>query len=44
MEPRVQAEYSVVHDANTSCEKLPSAYKSRLKLNLIKIREDVSSI
>jgi hypothetical protein len=44
MEPRVQAENPVVHDANTSCEKLPSAYKSKLKLNIIEIREDVWSI
>jgi len=44
MEPRIQAEYKVVDDANTLWEKLTSAYKSMLKLNIFKIREDHWSI
>jgi hypothetical protein len=44
MEPRIQAEYTVVHDAKTLWEKLASAYKSKLKLNIFEIREDLWSI
>jgi len=44
MEPRIQAEYTVVDDAKTLWEKLASAYKSKLKLNIFKIREDLWSI
>jgi len=44
MEPRIQAEYKVVDDAKTVWEKLASAYKSKLKLNIIEIREDLWSI
>jgi hypothetical protein len=43
-EPRIQAECTVVEDAKTLWEKLVSAYKSKLKLNIFKIREDLSSI
>ena len=43
MEPRIQAEYTVVDDAKTLCEKLASVYKSKLKLNIFKIREDLWS-
>ena len=32
MEPRIQAEYTVVDDAKTLWQKLASAYKSKLKL------------
>jgi len=44
MEPRIQAEYTVVDDSKTLWEKLASAYKSKLKLNIFKIREDLWSI
>ena len=38
MELRIQAEYMVVNDAKTLWEKLASAYKSKLKLNIFEIR------
>jgi len=44
MEPRIQAEYTVVNDAKTLWEMLASAYKSKLKLNIFEIREDLWSI
>jgi len=44
MEPRIQAEYTVVDDAKTLWEKLASAYKSKLKLNNFEIRVDLWSI
>jgi hypothetical protein len=44
MEPRIQAEYTVIDDAKTLWEKLASAYKSKLKLNIFEIREDLWSI
>jgi len=44
MEPRIQAEYTVIDDAKMLWEKLPSAYKSKLKLNIFEIREDLWSI
>jgi len=44
MEPRVQAEFPVVNNAKTPWEKLASAYKSRLKLNIFAIREDCWSM
>ena len=44
MEPRIQAEYTVVDDAKTLWEKLASAYKSKLKLNIFESREDLWSI
>jgi hypothetical protein len=44
MEPRIQAEYTVVEDAKTLWEKLASAYKSKLKLNIFEIRDDLWSI
>jgi hypothetical protein len=44
MEQRIQAEYNVVEDAKTLWEKLASAYKSKLKLNIFEIREDHWSI
>jgi hypothetical protein len=40
MEPRIQAEYSVVNQAEMLGEKLGSAYKSKLKLNIFEIRDD----
>jgi hypothetical protein len=44
MEPRMQVEYPVVKDAKTLWEKQSSAYKSKLKLNIFEIREDLWSI
>jgi hypothetical protein len=44
MEPGIQAEYMVVDDLKTLWEKLASAYKSMLKLNIFEIREDLWSI
>ena len=44
MEPRIQAEYTVVDDAKTLWEKLASAYKSKLKLNIFQNMEDLWSI
>jgi len=44
IEPRIQAEYMVVDDPKTLWEKLASAYKSKLKLNIVEIREDLWSI
>jgi len=43
-EPRIQAEYTVVDDVKTLCQKLASAYKSKLKLNIFEIREVLGSI
>jgi hypothetical protein len=40
----ILAEYTVVDDAKMLVEKLASAYKSKLKLNILEIREDVWSI
>jgi hypothetical protein len=34
-------EYTVVDDAKTLCEKLASTYKSKLKLNIFEISEDL---
>jgi len=44
MEPRIQADYTVVDDAKTLREKLGSAYQSKVKLNIFEIREDLWSI
>jgi len=44
MEPRIHAEYSVVDDVKPLREKLASTYKSKLKLKIIKIRQDLSKI
>jgi hypothetical protein len=44
MEPRIPAEYTVADDAKTLWEKLASAYKSKLKLNIFEIREEHWSI
>jgi len=44
MEPKIQAEYTVVDDSKMLCEKLASAYKSKLKLKIFDIREDLWSI
>jgi len=44
MEPRIQAQYTVVEDAKTPWDKPASAYKSKLKLNIFEIREDLWSI
>jgi len=44
MEPKIQVEYTVVDDVKTLWEKLASAYKSKLKLTIFEIREDLWSI
>jgi len=44
MEPRIEAEYTVINDAKMLWEQLASAYKSKLKLNIFEIREDLWSI
>jgi hypothetical protein len=44
MKPMIQVEYTVVEDAKTLWEMLTSAYKSKLKLNIFEIREDLWSI
>jgi hypothetical protein len=41
MEPRIQVEHTVVEDAKTLWETLASAYKSKLKLNIFEIRDDL---
>ena len=44
MEPRIQADYTVVENAKTLWVKLASAYQSKLKLNIFEIKEDLWSI
>jgi hypothetical protein len=44
MELRINVEYTVVDDSKTLWKKLTSAYKSKLKLNIFDIREDLWSI
>jgi len=44
MEPRIQVEYTVLEDAKTLWEKLASAYKSKPKLNIFEIGEDIWGI
>jgi hypothetical protein len=44
MEPRIQAEYTVVDDVKTLWKKLASAYRSKLKLSIFESREDLWSI
>lgn len=44
MQLGIQAEYTVVDDAKTDWDKLASAYNSKLKLNIIEIREVLYSI
>jgi hypothetical protein len=44
LEPRIQAEYTVIDNAKTLWEYLGSAYKSKLKLNIFEIREYLWSI
>jgi len=44
MEPGIHGEYTVVGDAKTLWQKLASAYKSKLKLNIFEITEDLCSI
>jgi hypothetical protein len=41
VEPRIQAEYTVVDDAKTLWEHLASAWKSKPKLDIFEIREDL---
>jgi len=44
MEPRMQSKYTVVDEAKTLWEMPASAYKSKLKLNIIEISEGLWSI
>jgi len=44
MEPEIQAEYTGIEDTKTLWERLASAYKSKLKLNILEIREDLGSV
>jgi hypothetical protein len=44
VEPRIPAEYTVVDHAKTRWEHLASAGKSKPKLNIFEIREDLWSI
>jgi len=44
MQPRIQTEYTVIDDAMMLWEQLALAYKSKLKLNIFKIREDFWSV
>jgi hypothetical protein len=41
MEPRIQAEYTVVDNAKTLWKKLTSADKSKLKVNIFEITENL---
>jgi len=40
MQPRIPAEYTVIDYAKTLWEKISSAYKSKLKLNIFESRQD----
>jgi hypothetical protein len=44
MEPRIQAEYTVVNDEKTLWQKIASADKSKLKHNIFEIRQALGSI
>jgi hypothetical protein len=44
MESRLQASYMDIDDAQTLWEKLAAAYKSKLKLNVFQIREELLQI
>jgi len=44
MEPQIQLEYTVIHNAQTLAEMLASTYKSKLHLNIFEISEDIGSI
>jgi hypothetical protein len=44
MEANIQAECTIVEETNTVYDKLASPYRSKLKLNLFDIREDLWSI
>jgi hypothetical protein len=44
MEPRILAVYTVVEDAKTLWELLASAYKSKLKLNIFEMKEELWTI
>ena len=41
IEPKMQAEYTFIDDVKTLLEKLASAFKSKLKLNILEIRKDL---
>jgi len=44
MEPRLQASYMEITDARTLWEKLATAYKAKLKFNVVQIREELLGI
>ena len=44
MEPRLQNEYMVVKDAKELWEKLATAYRTKLQLNIFDIREDLLNL
>jgi hypothetical protein len=44
MEPRIQAEYRVIEDTKTLWDQLASAYKSKQKLKIFEIKEDLRRI
>jgi hypothetical protein len=44
MDPRIHAEYKVVNNVKTLCEKLASAYKSKLKLKIFENMENLWSV
>ena len=43
-EPLIQLEYRIIDYSNTLLKKLADAYKSKLKLNIFDIREDLLRI
>jgi hypothetical protein len=44
IKPRIEVKYTVVDDVKTLWDKLSSAYKSKLKLSIFEIREDIWSM
>ena len=44
IEPRLQASYMEITDARTLWEKLATAYKAKLKFNVVQIREELLGI
>ena len=44
MEPRIQAEYTIVKNAKTFWEQRAAAYKSKLKLNIFQSTEEFLSM
>jgi len=44
LDPRIQAEYTVVDDGKTHWETFASSYTSKMKLKMFEMREDLQSI